>query len=87
MVTHVVGTLVPTTDAPAPVTQTSQAEQETLPTSMVTHVVGPLTPGITLVKKHIFFSTHKSSMINARFEPWRIQDRRPEWKNLKCIRK
>jgi len=44
MVTHVVGTLVPATDAPAPVTQTSQAEEETLPTSMVTHVVGPLTP-------------------------------------------
>ena len=48
MVTHVVGTLTPATDAPAPVTQTSQAEEETLPTSMVTHVVGPLTPGITL---------------------------------------
>merc|ERR1719192_2829569 len=44
MVTHVVGTLVPATDAPAPVTQTSQAEEDTLPTSMVTHVVGPLTP-------------------------------------------
>ena len=45
MVTHVVGTLAPAADAPAPVTQTSQAEEETLPTSMVTHVVGPLTPG------------------------------------------
>ena len=57
MVTHLVGTLAPATDAPAPVTQTSQTEEETLPTSMVTHVVGPLTPGITLVKKHIFLSS------------------------------